>query len=86
MVGGQAWQYAVVLFIFGLIMPGVDNYAHAGGFVGGYVAGMWLDPLKRERMDHFLYAIGCLVATALAVLASLIKIMPELIQALRTGM
>jgi rhomboid protease GluP len=86
MVGGQAWQYAVVLFIFGLIMPGVDNYAHAGGFVGGYLSGMWLDPLKRERMDHFLYAIGCLIATALAVLASLITIMPQLIQAVRSGM
>jgi rhomboid protease GluP len=76
MVGGQALQYAVVLFIFGLIMPGVDNYAHAGGYVGGYLAGMWLDPLKPERMDHFLYAVLCLAATALAILASLIKFLP----------
>jgi rhomboid protease GluP len=72
MVGAQAFQYAVVLFIFGLIMPGVDNYAHAGGYVGGYLAGMWLDPLTRERMDHFIYAVVCLAATALAVLASLV--------------
>ena len=85
MVGGAAWQYAVVLFIFGLIMPGVDNYAHAGGFAGGYLASVWLDPLKRERMDHFLYAIACLVATALAVVASLITILPDLIQAARSA-
>ena len=85
MVGGQAWQYAIVLFIFGLIMPGVDNYAHAGGFVGGYLASVWLDPLKRERMDHFFYAIVCLVATALAVVASLITILPDLIQAARSA-
>ena len=39
----------VTLFVFGLIMPGVDNYAHAGGFLGGYVAGRMLDPLKPER-------------------------------------
>ena len=26
---------------------------------------MWLDPLKRERMDHFIGAAICLVATAL---------------------
>ncbi len=70
---------------FGLIMPGVDNYAHAGGFVGGYLASVWLDPLKRERMDHFLYAIACLVATALAVVASLITILPDLIQAARSA-
>ena len=31
---------------------GVDNYAHGGGFLGGYLAGIWLDPLKPERMDH----------------------------------
>ena len=86
MVGAQAWQYAVVLFIFGLIMPGVDNYAHAGGFVGGYLAAIFLDPLKRERMDHFLYAIGCLVATALAVVASLVTILPDLIHVARSGM
>jgi membrane associated rhomboid family serine protease len=56
-------------------MPGggIDNYAHAGGFAGGYLASMWLDPLKRERTDHFLIALLCLVATALAILASLLK-------------
>ena len=53
-------------------MGGIDNYAHAGGFVGGYAAAIWLDPLKRERTDHLALAFGCLVATALAILASLI--------------
>ncbi|HXW03972.1 MAG TPA: rhomboid family intramembrane serine protease [Vicinamibacterales bacterium] len=72
-VGGQALQFAIVLFVFGLIMPGVDNYAHGGGFLGGYLAGMWLDPLKRERMDHLVWATGCLAATALAILASLVR-------------
>jgi rhomboid protease GluP len=76
MVGAQAMQYAVVLFIFGLIMSGIDNYAHAGGFVGGYLAGLWLDPLKRERMDHFVWAVLCLAAAALSVIASMIKVFP----------
>jgi rhomboid protease GluP len=80
MVGGQALQYAVVLFIFGLIMPGVDNYAHAGGYVGGYLTGMWLDPLKRERMDHFIYAVACMAATALAILASILTALPMLMR------
>jgi rhomboid protease GluP len=73
LVGGQAMQYAVVLFVYGLIMPGggIDNYAHAGGFIGGYLASLWLDPLKRERTDHFVGALLCLVATALAIGASL---------------
>jgi membrane associated rhomboid family serine protease len=75
LVGGLAMQYAVVLFVYGLIMPGggIDNYAHAGGFIGGYLASLWLDPLKPERTDHFVGALLCLVATALAIIASLAK-------------
>ena len=56
-----------MLFLFGLFMGGIDNYAHAGGFVGGYVASIWLDPLKRERMDHLVIAAACLGATGLAI-------------------
>jgi rhomboid protease GluP len=78
MVGGQALQYAVVLFVFGLIMPGVDNYAHGGGFAGGYLTGLWLDPLKRERTDHLVWAAVCLALTALAILASLLQMAPLL--------
>ena len=58
--------------VFGLIMPGIDNSAHLGGFVGGYLASMWLDPLKPERMDHFVGAAFCLLATALAIIASIV--------------
>ncbi len=31
----QMGQWALVLFIFGFLFPGVDNLAHAGGFGGG---------------------------------------------------
>jgi rhomboid protease GluP len=72
MVRAEAGGYALTLFVFGLIMPGVDNYAHAGGFVGGYLTGMWLDPLKRERMDHFVFAAACLILTAVAILVSIV--------------
>ena len=75
MVRSEALGYALTLFVFGLVMPGVDNYAHAGGFAGGYLAGMWLDPLKRERMDHFIGAAVCLLATVLAVLASILSVL-----------
>jgi rhomboid protease GluP len=67
LVKSEAMGYAVTLFVFGLIMPGVDNAAHAGGFAGGYLASLWLDPLKRERMDHFIGAAACLILTALAI-------------------
>jgi len=36
----QTLQSAVVLFLFGFFMPGVNNWAHGGGFVGGYLTAM----------------------------------------------
>lgn len=68
----QALSFAIPFFLFGLFMPGVDNYAHAGGFLGGYATSAFLNPMTRERGDHLLIAIGCLAATLLAVLASVI--------------
>lgn len=72
LVHREALHYAAVLFIFGLVMSGVDNYAHAGGFLGGYLMGKWLDPLKPERLEHMLAALACLAASALAIAASLV--------------
>jgi len=71
-IHGQAVSMAVMVFVFGLIMPGVDNYAHAGGFVGGYLAGRVLDPLKPEQINHMAIAVVCLVLSVLAVIASVL--------------
>jgi len=75
-VGGQAWSYALFMIVFGFFMPGVDNWAHIGGFAGGYLGGMLLDPLHPERGNHQALAAGCLIATAAAVLASLVLPIP----------
>ena len=71
LVHAEAKGYAVAFFVFGLIFPGVDNAAHLGGFIGGYLAGMWMDPLKPERINHMVGALACLVATAIAILVSI---------------
>lgn len=76
LASNQAWTFAIVLFVFGLIMPGVDNYAHAGGFIGGYLTGRILDPLKPERIDHMLAAVGCLVLSFVAVVLSVLTYRP----------
>jgi rhomboid protease GluP len=73
-------QYALVMGVFGLIFPGVDNYAHAGGFLGGYVTAMILDPLKPERVDHMVIAGVCLVATVIAIAASFFTALPFFLQ------
>jgi rhomboid protease GluP len=82
LIRGQALNYAIVLGLYGLL-PGaaVDNYAHAGGFAGGYLVARWLDPLRPERGDHLVWAMVCLVATALAILGSCYYILPMLLTA-----
>lgn len=72
----EARGFAVMMIIFGLLMPNVDNAAHLGGFAGGYLASMWLDPLKPERINHMVGALLCLVATALAIAASVFRVLP----------
>jgi rhomboid protease GluP len=67
LIRGQAMNYAVILFVMGFVMQGVDNYAHAGGFLGGYATSAFFNPLTRERGDHMLAAVLCLVATLLAI-------------------
>lgn len=71
-VGATAWQYAVILFVFGLIGVSVDNWAHAGGFAGGYLASIVLNPSRPERVGHLVGALACLVATAAAIAASVL--------------
>lgn len=66
-IHAEAMRYAVILFVFGLVMRGVDNYAHAGGFIGGFAVSMFFNPLTKERGDHMLVAVACLVASVLAV-------------------
>lgn len=73
MIRTHAINCAVTIFISGLLLSRVDNYAHLGGFVGGYLTSRWLDPLKPERVNHMVGALICLLATVLAVLASIVS-------------
>jgi rhomboid protease GluP len=72
LIRAQVKQYLLWFAISGLLFPGTDNYAHLGGFLGGYAVSAVLNPLARERGDHLLIAIGCLVATILAIVASVV--------------
>jgi rhomboid protease GluP len=71
-ISSQAMTYAIILFVFGFVMPNVDNYAHLGGFLGGYGAAHLLNPMRPERISHLLAALVCLALTVLSILASLI--------------
>jgi rhomboid protease GluP len=76
LIHGQAKQWALILFIYGLIMPGIDNFAHAGGFLGGYATSAFFNPMTRERGDHLIVAAVLLVLTFLAIVLSIVKGLP----------
>jgi rhomboid protease GluP len=69
-VGSVGLQYALMLGVFGFLFPGVDNWAHGGGFGGGYLAARLLDPLKPERIDHLVAALACLTISLAAVITT----------------
>jgi len=72
-VHAQAKQWALIMFIYGLIMPGIDNFAHAGGFIGGYVTSAFFNPLTREKGDHLLIAAILLLLTFAAIAMSIFE-------------
>jgi len=65
-----AMQYIWMLLIMGFLLPFVDNYAHAGGFAGGYLMARALDPLTSERIDHLAIAVGCLALSLISIVVS----------------
>ena len=68
----EGLQYALTMGLFGLMMPGIDNWAHAGGFAGGWLMAKILDPLKPERIDHLAIGAACVAATLIAIVASIL--------------
>lgn len=68
----QARFWIISFLIMGALISRIDNWAHIGGLAGGYLVAKVLDPLSRERLDHFLIAIGLLAASAIAVVVSFI--------------
>jgi len=67
MVLRQYGQWALVLFVLGFLMPGVNNIAHAGGFVGGFAAGLMLALAEHRSETAFdqLLAAGAIGITLL---------------------
>lgn len=80
-VYSQAMQFAVMMFVFGFFMGGiVNNWAHGGGFVGGYLAAMLLGYSERQKENNRiqLWGIVALGATAVAFLFALWRVLSAL--------
>lgn len=60
-VGG----WVIGLFLFGLIVPGINNWGHGGGLVSGLLLGILLgyNEKRRETTFHRFLALACGLAT-----------------------
>ena len=69
----QVGSWALMAFVFGFLMPGVNNWAHAGGFLGGYLCAMLLgyQEISRERTGHRITALLLAVVTLAGFVLSL---------------
>jgi rhomboid protease GluP len=78
----QLWQWAIVLMVMGFVMAGVNNWAHLGGFAGGWgtAALMRFDDEKRETPAVQLLALALLALTAFAVVMSFVRVTGLLLQ------
>ena len=62
LVRGQLVRWVVYMLVFGLIVPGIDNLAHIGGLVAGFLLGRVLadqEPSTNEARQRA-YALGWL--------------------------
>jgi rhomboid protease GluP len=80
MMNAQLWQWAIVLFIMGFVMPSVNNWAHAGGFAGGWLTGQAMRfSEKRESLPVLILALLLLAAVAVGVVLSFVNVTALLI-------
>jgi len=66
----QIGAWALGIFIFGLLVPSINNWGHGGGMVAGVMLGFVLgyEERRRERFFHRILAWFCVVATLLILL------------------
>jgi rhomboid protease GluP len=66
----QIAVWVVFLFIFGLMVPGINNWGHGGGILAGIGFGYLLGyrERRRENFFHKILAGACAIATLLVLL------------------
>lgn len=69
-VSREVSGWLISLVLFGLIMPGINNWGHGGGVVGGVVLARVLGfrAQNRDSSGQRLLALACAAATVLALL------------------
>ncbi len=75
-MSAQLWQWALILGLFGFIMPSVNNWAHGGGFAGGWVAAhlMGFSDEQRESTGVIVSALALIAVTAVGFGLSFVRV------------
>lgn len=69
--GRQVYQqvggWALSIFVFGLLVPGINNWAHGGGMAAGIVCALLLgyQDKRRELISHRMLGAACALVTFL---------------------
>jgi len=76
MLTQQLWQWAIILGIFGFVMPSVNNWAHGGGFVGGWLAAQFMgfSDEHRESTGVMLTSLALIALTAVGFVLSFFNV------------
>lgn len=66
----QIGGWAIGIFMFGFLVPAINNWAHGGGMLAGAALGFLLGYKERgrEKHGHKIAALGCVAITALVLL------------------
>ena len=66
----QVGGWAISIVLFGLVVPGINNWAHGGGMAAGILMGLLMGyrERKKENMRHRLLGGLCLSGTAVVLL------------------
>ena len=71
----QAMGWVIGLVLFGLMVPGINNWAHGGGLVAGILVGLTLgyNERKSENFFHRILASGFILLTIIVLLFAIFQ-------------
>ncbi|PIY21088.1 MAG: rhomboid family intramembrane serine protease, partial [Deltaproteobacteria bacterium CG_4_10_14_3_um_filter_60_8] len=78
----QVRGWAISIFVFGLLVPGINNWGHGGGMAAGAMFGFLLGYQERikENLRHKFLGMSCVAITALvlawAALRGVLSLLP----------
>ena len=74
MLRNQLIKWLIYIAVWGLLFPGIDNFAHAGGLITGFILGKIMadrppvSPDERKKADALGWLAGLLVAASLGLM------------------